>query len=165
MHGAYFNLEIDWPTFSAMNSGLSRSAGGFKPEARKKLLKTEAFDAGRIKRYALYPLDNRWCYYDPRPPLWNRPRPELVSQRPGDESLSCAGSRSAPARASRPFSPQRCPIIISCGPMPSRFHCDLPRFQQTYQATTTVRLPYTGHSVIHVPRQISRQRPVSISQR
>ena len=34
-----------------------------------------------MKRYALYPFDNRWCYHSSVPLLWNRPRPELIAQR------------------------------------------------------------------------------------
>lgn len=85
---AYFDKSIDWATFSAMSTGLSKNAGMFKPEdARLKLLKTETFEPTRLRRYALYPLDNRWCYYSAKPPLWNRPRPELLAQQPDGESF------------------------------------------------------------------------------
>lgn len=40
-----------------------------------------------MKRYSLYPLDNRWCYYSSVRPLWNEPRPELVSQRADEEGF------------------------------------------------------------------------------
>jgi hypothetical protein len=84
----YFNPQVDWVTFSAMNTGLSKDAGMFNPEqARAKLLKTESFQVSGLRRYALYPLDNRWCYYSAKPPLWNRPRPELMAQRPYGESF------------------------------------------------------------------------------
>jgi hypothetical protein len=45
----------------------------------------EGFDAGRIARYALHPLDHRWCYYSAVRPLWNEPRPDLEAQHwPGN---------------------------------------------------------------------------------
>jgi hypothetical protein len=84
----YFNPDVDWTTFSALSTGLSKDAGMFKPaEARVKLLKTESFQATSLRRYALYPLDNRWCYYSAKPPLWNRPRPELLAQCADGESF------------------------------------------------------------------------------
>jgi hypothetical protein len=84
----YFNPDIDWQTFAALNTGLSKDAGMFKPaQARVKLLKTESFQVTGLRRYALYPLDNRWCYYSAKPPLWNRPRPELLAQRADGESF------------------------------------------------------------------------------
>jgi hypothetical protein len=84
----YFNPEVDWATFAALNTGLSKDAGMFNPaEARVKLLKTESFQASGLRRYALYPLDSRWCYYSAKPPLWNRPRPELLAERAVGESF------------------------------------------------------------------------------
>ena len=87
----YFDPKLEWATFAALETGLSKKAGGFVPAtARPKLLKKEKFDAARIKRYALYPFDNRWCYYSSVLPLWNRPRPELLTQRAQDESFFIA---------------------------------------------------------------------------
>jgi len=83
---SYFNPKIDWATFAALGTGLSKDAGMFNPaEARTRLLKTESFQSTALRRYALYPLDNRWCYYSAKPPLWNRPRPELLAQRADNE--------------------------------------------------------------------------------
>lgn len=85
---AYFDPKTDWETFAALETGLSKKAGMFEPEkARKKLLKTESFDEAKVKRYALYPFDHRWCFYSAASPLWNRPRPELLSQRADEESF------------------------------------------------------------------------------
>jgi hypothetical protein len=85
---AYFDKEVDWATFSALETGLSKKAGMFEPEkARKKLQKAESFDETKVKRYALYPFDHRWCFYSAASPLWNRPRPELLSQRADKESF------------------------------------------------------------------------------
>jgi predicted helicase len=77
----YFDPAIDWEAIKALKSGLTEKAGGFAPaEARKKALSREIFDPNKLRRYALYPFDNRWCYYTEAPALWNRPRPELVAQ-------------------------------------------------------------------------------------
>ena len=85
---AYFDPEVDWAMFAALETGLSKKAGMFEPEkARKKLLKAESFDEAKVKRYALYPFDHRWCFYSAASPLWNRPRPELLSQRADEESF------------------------------------------------------------------------------
>lgn len=85
---AYFDPEVDWATFAALETGLSKKAGMFEPsKARKKLLNAEGFDEAKVKRYALYPFDNRWCFYSAATPLWNRPRPELLSQRADEESF------------------------------------------------------------------------------
>lgn len=84
----YLDRQIDWPAFAALETGLSRIAGGFVPsDARTKLQSTETFDPDCIRRYALYPLDVRWCYYTSATPLWNRPRSELSAQRPDEEAF------------------------------------------------------------------------------
>jgi predicted helicase len=78
----YFDKSVDWAAFAADGNALSRNAGRFDPvSTRARLQGSEAYDDGRLKRYALYPFDNRWCYYSSVRPLWNEPRPELVSQR------------------------------------------------------------------------------------
>jgi hypothetical protein len=85
---AYFDPEVDWPTFAALGTGLSKDAGRFNPATtRSRLRDSETFDEARLKRYSLYPFDNRWCYYSSVRPLWNEPRPELVSQRADEESF------------------------------------------------------------------------------
>ena len=84
----YLDKQIDWSTFAALETGLSKEAGGFNPSAaRTKLQSTETFSSDCIKRYALYPLDHRWCYYTRSVPFWNRPRPELLAQRPDEEAF------------------------------------------------------------------------------
>lgn len=78
---AYFNPDLDLEAIKALKTGLTQKAGGFVPaEARKKALSREGFDPEKLRRYALYPFDVRWCYYTGVPTLWNRPRPELVAQ-------------------------------------------------------------------------------------
>ncbi|MEX2261117.1 MAG: type ISP restriction/modification enzyme [Bryobacteraceae bacterium] len=84
----YLDKTIDWHTFAAFGTGLSKKAGGFNPSAaRAKVQSTKTFGADCITRYSLYPLDGRWCYYSTAVPLWNRPRPELLAQRPDGESF------------------------------------------------------------------------------
>lgn len=84
----YFDKETDWATFAALGTGLSKDAGRFNPATtRSRLQEAEAFDEARLKRYALYPFDIRWCYYSSVRPLWNEPRPELVGQRADNESF------------------------------------------------------------------------------
>lgn len=84
----YLDPSVDWASFAALNTGLSKKAGRFKPsEARKRLQGSTAFDKKRVMRYALLPLDDRWAYHSTIRPLWNEPRPELLAQRPNDESF------------------------------------------------------------------------------
>jgi len=79
---AYYDSSVDWEELKTLNTGLTKDAGGFKArKARPKMQKAEKFDADRLRRYALYPLDSRWCYWTPTLPLWNRPRPTLAAQR------------------------------------------------------------------------------------
>jgi len=75
----YFDGDAKWAELTP--SGLTADGGGFHASsARKKLLKTESYDASRIVRYSLYPLDSRWAYHSNVRPLWNRPRPGLAAQ-------------------------------------------------------------------------------------
>ena len=85
---SYLDKSLDWNTFAALKTGLSKAAGGFDPpKARKKILNGPAFDKNRILRFAILPLDNRWAYHSAVTPLWNRPRPELLAQQPKGESF------------------------------------------------------------------------------
>jgi hypothetical protein len=84
---AFLNPDTDWNEIKALGTGLTKKAGGFQPlEARKKAHDSESYQPEKLRRYALYPFDNRWCYYTVVPTLWNRPRPELVAQSwPGNK--------------------------------------------------------------------------------
>jgi hypothetical protein len=44
------------------------------------MLSAAAFSEDNIRRYSLYPFDNRWCYHSNLRPLWNEPRPDVVAQ-------------------------------------------------------------------------------------
>ena len=85
---AYLDKDIDWATFAALKTDLSKKAGRFDPmAARTKFQTAIPFNAKRIMRYAILPLDNRWAYHSSVRPLWNEPRPELLAQRGKDESF------------------------------------------------------------------------------
>ncbi|MDR5729719.1 MAG: type ISP restriction/modification enzyme [Terriglobia bacterium] len=85
---SYFDPSVDWHTFAALRTGLSKPAGAFDPpKARGKIQAATTFDKKKIVRYAILPLDNRWAYHSAVSPLWNRPRPELLAQQPKDESF------------------------------------------------------------------------------
>jgi hypothetical protein len=76
----YLDPEQSWAEIRATGSGPIRDAGGFKAEkVRQNLLGKETFSVSKIRRYSLYPLDNRWAYWSSVPTFWNRARPQLVS--------------------------------------------------------------------------------------
>ena len=85
---SYLDPSVEWTTFAALRTGLSKPAGRFDPpRARGKIQTATTFDKKRIMRYAILPLDNRWAYHSAARPLWNEPRPELLAQRAKDESF------------------------------------------------------------------------------
>ncbi|MHB9097639.1 MAG: type ISP restriction/modification enzyme, partial [Syntrophales bacterium] len=49
-------------------------------KARAKIMAAEEYDSGRLRRYALRPYDQKWCYFTPVRPIWNEPRPSLWLQ-------------------------------------------------------------------------------------
>jgi hypothetical protein len=85
----YYDPNVDWTSLKALRTGLTEDAGRFNPKScRERVLAAEGFDARRIMGYALYPFDNRWCYYSSVRPLWNEPRPALVAQKwPGNKFI------------------------------------------------------------------------------
>src|ERR1039457_5023255 len=67
---SYFDEAVTWETFVATGSGLASDAARFNANAtRAKVQNAEKFDAVRIRRYTLFPLDDRWCYYSAVRPL------------------------------------------------------------------------------------------------
>ena len=117
---SYFNPRVDLCYVLRPQHRALKDAGMFKPEqARTKLLKTESFQTSGLGRYALYPLDNRWCYYSVKQPLWNRPRPELLTQRPNEESfLIVRRSAERPKEGEAAFLTSALPDYHLCAPMP-----------------------------------------------
>jgi hypothetical protein len=77
---SYLDPALTWAEVAATDSGPIRNAGGFNAEsARANLLTKEVFSTSKIRRYSLYPLDNRWAYWTSVPTMWNRSRPQLVA--------------------------------------------------------------------------------------
>ena len=77
----YFDPRTSLQQLGTIHRGFALRAGGFVPEAaRERLLAAGKFEESALRRYALLPFDNRYCYWSPRPPLWNRARPELAAQ-------------------------------------------------------------------------------------
>jgi hypothetical protein len=78
---AYLDPARSWSEVSAMASGPVRDAGRFSAQgARDNLLKKkEKVAMENIRRYSLYPFDNRWAYWSSMRPMWNEPRPALVA--------------------------------------------------------------------------------------
>lgn len=77
----YFDKEVKWERFAALNTGLSRESAGFEPEnVRIKALSLEKYDYNKIHKYFFRPYDTRWCYYTNIPNVWKRHRPELYQQ-------------------------------------------------------------------------------------
>jgi hypothetical protein len=84
----YFDSGVTWDEMKGFGTALTQSTDGFDaPAVRKKLQEAEKFSEDRVLRYQLYPLDARWCYWTPTPPLWNRPRPALAAQRWDDNAM------------------------------------------------------------------------------
>ena len=85
----YFDTTLSWEAFQTLGVGLAQDGGRFDAKAtRAKVQNIEQFNVSRIRRYALYPLDLRWCYHSNTRPLWNEPRPALASQGwPGNKFL------------------------------------------------------------------------------
>ncbi len=77
----YFDPSVDWAYLVSSGHPLTQDAARYPArDARIKVLKVEAFEETRLRRYTLRPFDCRWCYYSPVRPLWNEPRPMLWEQ-------------------------------------------------------------------------------------
>lgn len=50
-------------------------------KARDRFLAQGGLSAGRFTRYAMYPLELRWCFHTNVRPIWNEPRPALAAQQ------------------------------------------------------------------------------------
>lgn len=80
----YLDPSVEWASFKDDGGGLTKDAGGFVARTARTKAQNEKFDAARIRKYALYPFDNRWAYYTTVSTLWNRPRPNLVRHQRED---------------------------------------------------------------------------------
>jgi hypothetical protein len=78
----YSNPQISFAELRRTGTGPIVDAGRFSAEkARTALMQAGGLKAGRFERIALYPFDDRWCFYTTVRPLWNEPRPELGAQQ------------------------------------------------------------------------------------
>ena len=79
---AYFDRTRSWEEVRADLAGLALDAACYPAEEtrRKILAGGESFEEARVRRYALLPLDHRYCYHTNATPLWNRSRPVLSAQ-------------------------------------------------------------------------------------
>jgi predicted helicase len=76
----YLDPARTWPEIIASCTGPTHNAGRFDAQkSREALLKKDKFNPAKIRRYRLYPFDNRWAYWSAVRPLWNEPRPALVA--------------------------------------------------------------------------------------
>jgi hypothetical protein len=99
----YLDKTIVWETFAQKGAGLASDAARFSASAtRSKVQNAEEFQSEQLRRYTLFPLDGRWCYYSTVRPLWNEPRPELVSQTPKHESFFVVRRYAERANEGRP---------------------------------------------------------------
>lgn len=62
-------------------------AGYNAADVREQLRRTSRFDSKKIVPYVLFPLDDRWLYYEVAGKLLNRPRPELYENLASNEFL------------------------------------------------------------------------------
>jgi hypothetical protein len=85
----YFDPDLTWEEYGARHRELTAEQARFNPElARKKVISKEQYNPARILKYAIRPLETRWCYYTGIRPVWNEPRPALWEQSfPGNAFL------------------------------------------------------------------------------
>ncbi|HZH32585.1 MAG TPA: type ISP restriction/modification enzyme [Pyrinomonadaceae bacterium] len=77
----YYDPSTDWTTLQATKLQITKDAARFDAKkARAKVLAAESYKSDNIRRYAIRPFDNNWCYITPVRPLWNEPRPALLAQ-------------------------------------------------------------------------------------
>jgi len=86
---AYLDPKISNDDARQIAPGLMHAVAAFDPlKCRKLALATHKFTEANIRRFTTLPFDNRWCYWSPVSPMWNRPRPELFAQHwPGNSFL------------------------------------------------------------------------------
>ena len=77
----YYDRSVVWEDLKNGGHPLAYDAARYDARlAREKVLKTEDYKETNLRKYALRPYDNRWCYYSSVRPLWNEPRPTLYAQ-------------------------------------------------------------------------------------
>jgi len=77
----YYDPKVEWEELKSLSTGLTKDASRFDAKkTRDKVLANDSYNPARLRRYALRPMENRWCYYSVVRPLWNEPRPTLWAQ-------------------------------------------------------------------------------------
>ena len=85
---AYYDSSTPFSDLTALHPGLTKVAAMFDPVAtRDRLLRESRFDEGNVVRFWFKPFDLRWAYIERIGNLWNRVRPELLSQALPDNEL------------------------------------------------------------------------------
>jgi hypothetical protein len=77
----YFDPALDLSELPASLAGLTGNMARFDAaKCRGRVLSSETFNIGSVRRYMARPFDTRWCYYSGTRPLWNEARRELAAQ-------------------------------------------------------------------------------------
>ena len=77
----YFDATLSWEEYLVRHTALTEDAARcIAKDTRAKAVAAEPFDPKCLCRYALRPLETRWCYYSSVRPVWNEPRPLLWAQ-------------------------------------------------------------------------------------
>ena len=78
---AYYDPSVAFDELRHLHPGLVTDAAGFNATiTRNRLLRESKFDAQNVRQMVFRPFDVRWCYVERHANLWNRIRPELISQ-------------------------------------------------------------------------------------
>lgn len=104
---AYFNPNLGWEDYKALNYGLIKPQASFNPKiVRSKALLAEPFYDYRLTRYSLRPFEACWCYYTFVSSIWNRARPFLWKQ-------CWSGNSFLVTRPAGVASPEGCPFFFT----------------------------------------------------
>jgi hypothetical protein len=78
---AYYDASVSNEELERLHPGLITNAASFDAVAtRKRLLRDSEFRDENLRRFVFKPFDLRWAYVERRGNLWNRVRPELLTQ-------------------------------------------------------------------------------------
>lgn len=75
-----YNKACSWDKLQSYGYGFAQDAARFNAKScRELLLRKDEYSENKFYRYHLLPFDVRWAYVTQVRPLWNEPRPELLS--------------------------------------------------------------------------------------
>ncbi|GAA5435102.1 N-6 DNA methylase [Deinococcus aquaticus] len=81
----YFDSNVTWENYQIINPELSKDASGYDAEATRGRVRTQTrFQARNIVPYLLRAFEVRQAYFSDHSTLWNRSRPTLWAQLPGN---------------------------------------------------------------------------------